>query len=99
MGGQKSTTLSSLFGVGFYFGSAQWPLRVERVPFRLMFACLGYTIGINVASSLYGEKNNYLYYTKKERQILVDQFGEKMTRRIKVIEDEEESGKQSDKDQ
>ena len=58
MGGGKAGTYGCAFGLGFYLQAARWPIYTERVPFRLMLASLGYGIGVQIASLMYGDKNH-----------------------------------------
>ncbi len=63
MGGNKAGIYGCFFGIALYFQAARWPIYTERVPFRLMIASLGYGLGLQIASMMYGNKNHQVYYT------------------------------------
>ena len=89
MGGQKAWVTGTLLGFAVYIQAARWPLYTERAPYRLILATLGYGLGVNLASRLYGDKNHYVYYTRREYDFLIDQLGPSYVKHIKLIPGEE----------
>jgi hypothetical protein len=63
MGGGKATFTSAAMGLAFYIQAAKWPLYTQRVPYRLILATVGYGVGINLSSVLFGNKSHQVYYT------------------------------------
>lgn len=66
MGGSHAPLLGFALGIAAYLGSSRYPLHVERVPYKLMLATLGYAAGVNLSAYFYGDKKNYVYYSQRE---------------------------------
>jgi hypothetical protein len=70
MGGNQAPTMGFFLGFAFYLQSARWPLHVERVPYKLMLATLGYAIGVNIGGYYFGDRTHCVYYTPQERAVI-----------------------------
>ena len=94
IGGSRSSLFACMMGAGLYFGSHRYG-GVEKIPYRLMLATLGYGAGVNLGTYIFGDKNHNVYYTQEEYKVLVDHLGPSWVNRIKVIKEEDEEGSDS----
>jgi len=47
-----------------------------------------YIVGSNIVSVMYGDRNHYVYYSKREQQIIADYFGSRWASQLHVVVDD-----------
>ncbi|CDW90389.1 UNKNOWN [Stylonychia lemnae] len=84
-GGVNTGKVALVSGISGYLIS-QFALKVTRVPYRLMYFVLGYSLGSVAGSIIYGDRSYYAYYTPEEARIIREQIGPAYMRNIRIIQ-------------
>ena len=69
MGSERMVPLAVGSGIAFYILSKR-VFGVEKIPYRMIIGLAAYGMGVNIGSKLFGNPHHYVYYTKREHELL-----------------------------